>query len=171
MRIVVGRIGRAHGVRGDVAIEVRTDDPDLRFAVGSGLYTSEDGPRVLTVQRCRWHSGRLLVAFEGRSDRTAAEGLSGLLLYRDGKDRIDEPGAWYDHDLIDCAVLSGGRQVGRVDEVLHLPHQDLLSVELADGSVRLVPLVDELVPDVNLDRREVTVADRPGLLFDLADDA
>ena len=169
MRIVVGRIGRAHGVRGDVAIEVRTDDPDLRFAVGSTLFTSEDGPRALTVQRCRWHSGRLLVAFEGSADRTSAEGLRGALLYRDADDRIEEPGAWYDHELIGCTVLSGGQPVGRVDEVLHLPHQDLLSVELADGSVRLVPLVDELVPDVDVERREVTVADRPGLLFDEED--
>ncbi len=170
MRIVVGRIGRPHGVRGDVSIDVRTDDPDERFAVGRRLYLAEDGGSELTVERSRWHSGRLLLAFAGVGDRGAAEELRGLLLYRDAGDRIDEPGAWYDHDLIGCAVRTDAGPVGTVVDVLHLPAQDVLSVELRDGTVRLVPLVAELVPRVDIGAREVVVADRPGLLFDEVDE-
>lgn len=170
MRIVVGRVGRAHGVRGDVGVEVRTDDPDVRFAAGSVLFTAEDGPTTVTVERSRWHSGRLLVGFAGVSDRTAAEDLRGLLLYRLDADRVEEEGAWYDHDLIGCAVRSGGEIVGEVEDVGHPPAQDLLHIRLATGQLRLVPLVRELVPEVDIDARIITVEDRPGLLADLPAD-
>lgn len=167
MRIVVGRIGRAQGVRGEVAVQIRTDDPDVRFASGSSLYVSEDGAAVMTVLRSRWQSGRLIVAFEGVADRTAAESLAGTVLYRDADDAVDEVDAWYDHDLIGCQVKSGGAAVGTVADVVHLPSQDMLSVRLQDGAVRLVPLVAELVPDIDVANRVVTVNDLPGLLFDI----
>jgi 16S rRNA processing protein RimM len=166
VRLVVGRIGRAHGVRGDVAVEVRTDDPDARFAPGSRLFTAEEGERALTVERSRWHSGRLLVAFSGVADRTAAEALRGQLLYRADADALSEPDAWYDHDLIGCVVRTAAGPVGEVADVVHLPAQDLLSVRLEDGTTRLVPLVAELVPSVDLAARTVQVADVPGLLRD-----
>lgn len=166
MRIVVGRLGRAHGVRGEVAVEVRTDDPELRFAPGSRLFTAEDGDHHLVVSRARWHSGRLLVAFDGVADRTAAERLRGCLLYRDAADEVVEDDAWYDYQLVGCAVLVGGAEMGTVTEVLHLPAQDCLAVELVGGEVRLVPLVAEIVLDVDPRSRRITVADLPGLLSD-----
>ena len=164
MRVLVGRVGKAHGVRGEVTVEVRTDDPEVRFAPGSQLATSEDGDAVLTVEHSRWHSGRLLLAFAGSSDRTAADQLRGTLLYREAEDRVPEPDAWYDHDLVGCAVRTERGLVGTVSDVVHLPAQDLLAVRVADGTTRLVPLVAELVPSVDLAAREVLVADRPGLL-------
>lgn len=164
MRVLVGRVGKAHGVRGEVTVEVRTDDPEVRFAPGSRLFTSEDGDAALVVERSHWHSGRLLVAFAGVADRTAAEQLRGILLYRAAEDRVPESDAWYDHDLVGCAVRTERGLVGTVSDVVHLPAQDLLAVRLTDGTTRLVPLVVDLVPSVDLAAREVLVADRPGLL-------
>lgn len=170
MRVVVGRIGRAHGVRGEVAVHVRTDDPDVRFASGSSLFTADDGGPAITVRSSRWQSGRLIVAFQGVSDRTGAEALSGTMLYRDDADAVAEPEAWYDHELIGCTVRTEHGVVGVVADVVHLPAQDMLAVELSDGTVRLVPLVAELVPEIDVAQRAVTVADRPGLLFDVDED-
>lgn len=170
MRILVGRVGRAHGVRGDVGVDVRTDDPDVRFAAGAVLHASDEGPATVTVSRSRWHSGRLLVAFEGITDRTAAERLQGTQLYREEADTVAEADAWYDYDLVGCEVFSGGAPVGRVAEVLHLPAQDCLAVEVADGSVRLVPMVVDIVTEVDPQHRRIVVDDLPGLLSDLPDD-
>lgn len=167
MRIVVGRIGRAQGVRGEVAVQVRTDDPDVRFASGSSLFTSQEGGSTITVRSSRWHSGRLIVAFDGVSDRTAAASLVGTMLYRDEADAVAEPEAWYDHELIGCTVRTQRGVVGAVTDVVHLPAQDMLAVELSDGAVRLVPLVAELVPGIDVAQRMITVADLPGLLFDV----
>ena len=170
MRILVGRVGRAHGLRGDVSIDVRTDDPDERFAAGAVLFTGESGAATLKVDRSRWHSGRLLVCFDGATDREAAQSLRGRYLYRDADDRIAEPQAWYDVDLIGCLVRTRAGQVGTVADVIHLPTQDLLSVTLTDGTTRLVPLVQDLVPEVDVAARQITVADLPGLLFDVPDE-
>src|SRR6202044_582475 len=74
MRVIVGRIGRPHGIRGEVVVAVRTDEPDLRFAPNASL--DAEGHGTLTVASRRWHSGQLLVAFEGIADRTAAAGLT-----------------------------------------------------------------------------------------------
>src|SRR5258708_20645538 len=82
MQLVVGRVGRPHGIRGELTVQVHTDDPDLRFAAGSVLATEPAARGPLTVSASRWHSGRLLVAFEGDTDRRGAEGLRGTLLGR-----------------------------------------------------------------------------------------
>ena len=166
MRVIVGRVGRAHGVRGEVAVVLHTDDPQVRFAAGSSLFTGESGSGRLSVADSRWHSGRLLVRFEGVGDRTAAEALAGTLLYREDSDRVEEAGAWYDHDLIGCQVQCAGAVVGTVVDVLHLPAQDTLEVEVAGGGVRLVPLVAALVPTIDVAAGRIVVADIPGLLFD-----
>ena len=83
MQVVVGRIGRPHGVRGDVNVESRTDEPDRRFAAGTVLATDHSTCTRLTVETSRWHSGRLLLHFEGIDDRTAVEALRGVLLSTD----------------------------------------------------------------------------------------
>jgi len=166
MRVVVGRIGRPHGIRGEVTVEPRTDEPDVRFAPGSVLHV--DGPvRQLTVGRAHWHSGRLLIAFDGIDDRNAAEALRGLLLEVDRAEdeRPEDPEEFYDSALVDCAVVDpAGAAIGIVREVVHLPGQDLLDIETAHGHRALVPFVTEIVPDVDIPGRRVVVDAPPGLL-------
>ncbi len=129
MQLVVGRVGRPHGLRGEVTVEVRTDDPEQRFVAGSCLATvpAERGP--LTVARSRWHSGRLLVMFAGHEDRNAAEELRDTLLAIDSDQLVplDDPEEFYDHDLIGLQVVTVvGEPVGAVADVVH-PGQDLVT--------------------------------------------
>ncbi|RCV48242.1 ribosome maturation factor RimM [Marinitenerispora sediminis] len=166
MRLVVGRIGRAHGIRGDVAVDVRTDDPEERFAPGIQLLTdpAESGP--LTVRSVRAHSGRLLVRFESVSDRTAAEELRGVTLMVDSADiaPTEDPDDFHDHELIGLrADTADGTQVGVVDNVLH-HGQDLLVIRRTGGGEVLVPFVRELVPEVDTAAGRLVVDAPPGLL-------
>jgi len=137
MQLVVGRIGRAHGIRGEVGVEVRTDDPDLRFADGAQLATDPPERGPLTVVATRWHSGRLLVRFKGLDDRTAAENMRGtmLVIEVDESERPQDPDEFYDHQLVGLRVITtAGDEVGEVAEVLHLPAQDVLAIKRTDGS-------------------------------------
>jgi 16S rRNA processing protein RimM len=171
VEVVVGVVGRPHGVRGEVAVQPRTDEPERRFAPGSPL-RSEGSTRTLTVAGIRWHSGRLLVRFAGLDDRTAAEAVRGLTLVVDvdPDERPEEPGEYYDRQLVGLAVRTpDGEHVGEVAAVLHLPAQDVLEVATGDGS-RLVPFVAALVPDVDLGRGVVTVTERAGLLSEDEED-
>lgn len=173
MRVVVGRIGRAHGIKGDLAVEVRTDEPERRFAPGSTLVA---GDRTVVVAAARNHSGRLLLRLEGVADRTAAEALQGTVLEVDvdPADLPDEDDAYYDHQLVGLRVHDhAGTDLGEVVDVVHLPEQDLLSIDLDDGREGvLVPFVEALVPGVDLAAGHVTLADVPGLLDqDAADTA
>ncbi|MGI8457606.1 MAG: ribosome maturation factor RimM [Propionibacteriaceae bacterium] len=178
VEVIVGAIGRAHGIRGDVAIDVRTDEPDRRFADGARLRTSTGG--VLTVASSRWHSGRLLVHFVELADRTAVETARGQTLLVDvpADQTPDDTAEYYDRQLVGLAVLnSDGTPVGRVTAVLHLPLQDALEVELEGAehqtgqASRIVPFVTALVPTVDLVAGHVRLAEVPGLLSDLPDDA
>jgi 16S rRNA processing protein RimM len=165
--IFVGVIGRAHGVRGEVAIELRTDEPERRFAPGQVL-GEEGGSRVFTVRSARDHSGRLLVKFAEVVDRAIAEAVRGTLLIAtvEPDERPAEAGEFYDRQLIGLtAATPDGVEVGIVGSVLHLPAQDMLEIETATG-IRLVPFVAALVPDVDLDAGRLTVVDVAGLLDD-----
>ena len=166
MRVVVGRIGRPHGIRGEVTVEPRTDEPDERFAPGAVL--SIDGPVTeLVVDRMHWHSGRLLVSFRGVHDRNAAEALRGVLLHidRDVDAVPDDPDEYYDSALEGCeVVLTDGTAVGTVDEVVHLPAQDLLSIRTPDERDVLVPFVTAMVPAVDVPGRRIVIDPPPGLL-------
>jgi 16S rRNA processing protein RimM len=167
MQLVVGRIGRAHGIKGEIGVEVRTDDPGLRFADGAQLLTDPPERGPLTVVETRWHSGRLLVRFKDVDDRTAAEGLRATMLVVevDEAARPDDPDEFYDHQLVGLTVVTtAGGAIGEVVDVLHLPGQDVLAITRADGAEVLVPFVKELVPTVDLDAKVVTVEPRPGLL-------
>ena len=176
-RVVVGRIGRPHGLRGELSVEPRTDEPDRRFTVGATLHTQDPKggpaghgrPTVLTVSGLRRHQDRLLVSFEQIPDRTAAEAARGLLLAVDvdPDERPDDPEEFYDHQLVGLeAVTSDGRTVGSVTSVAHGAGQDLLVIGADDGEV-LVPFVRALVPEVDLEAGRLVVADRPGLLTPL----
>jgi 16S rRNA processing protein RimM len=163
--LVVGRIGRPHGVRGEVTIDVRTDEPENRFAVGATLATDPATAGPLTVERARWHSGRLLVRFAGIGDRTAAEQLRGTWLVVDPGDipPSDDPDDFHDQELIGLAVVTAdGTDVGQVTDVLH-HGQDLLVVRGAGGE-RLVPFVAALVPEVDVPGGRLVIDPPPGLL-------
>ena len=115
--VVVGRLGRPHGIRGELTVEVRTDEPDLRLAAGSVLATDPAAAGPLTVTAARWHSGRLLLAFAGVADRTGAEALRGVLLQADiDPARVPEdPAEFYDHQLVGLpVVLADGTAVGEL---------------------------------------------------------
>lgn len=171
VRLVVGRIGKAHGLRGDVTVEVRTDDPDTRFAPGAVLKTDPLPRGPLTVESSRMQSGRLVLRFAGIEDRTAAEGLRNTLLIveADPDELPDDPEEFYDHQLIGLRVVTvDGHEVGTVADMLHLPTQDLFAVKRPDGREALIPFVGEIVPEVDLKQRVVRVDPPPGLL-ELAD--
>jgi 16S rRNA processing protein RimM len=170
--IVVGRVGRAHGVRGDVTVDVRTDVPERRFARGALLERAAGGPG-LVVADSRWHSGRLLVRFEGVADRNAAESLRGTVLTIDaaraGAADEDEPGEdgefWWDRDLVGLrAFTPEGRELGEVLDVVHTPAGELLAIGRPDDGEHLVPFVREIVPTVDLPGRRLVVDAPPGLL-------
>lgn len=167
IEVVVGRIGRAHGIRGELTVEPRTDEPDRRFAPGAVL-RQEGGPGRLTVAGSRWHSGRLLVRFEEIEDRTTAETCRGIVLLADvpADEQPAEAGEFWDRDLVGLTVLTADGEVGgEVRRVQHGP-QDLLVVRTQSGEERLVPFVEALVPIVDLEAGTLTVADVAGLLSD-----
>jgi 16S rRNA processing protein RimM len=131
MQLVVGRITRPHGVRGEVSVEVRTDEPDRRFAVGHVLATDPVAAGPLTVESIRWHSGRLLIQFAGVTDRNQADELRGTWLTLDSAEAgpSDDPDEFHDAELIGLAVITtSGEPVGRVTDVRHFG-QDLLVIE------------------------------------------
>ena len=131
MQLVVGRITRPHGVHGEVSVEVRTDEPDRRFAVGRVLPTDPAAAGPLTVDSLRWHSGRLLIQFAGVTDRNQAEELRGTWLTLDSAEAgpSGDPDEFHDAELIGLAVVTTtGQPVGRVTDVRHFG-QDLLVIE------------------------------------------
>jgi 16S rRNA processing protein RimM len=162
MQVVIGRIGRAHGIRGELNVDIRTDEPERRFAPGSSVVC---GDRTLTVAKARHHGGRLVVAFEEISDRNAAETLHGTILEAevDPLDVPDDPDEFYDHQLVGLEVRSGDRVVGSVSGIVHGPHQDTLAVDV-DGREVFIPFVVEIVPVVDVNGGFVTVDEVPGLL-------
>lgn len=167
MDLVVGRIGRPHGVRGDVTIDVRTDDPDSRFAVGSVLATDPTGRGPLRVSSARWHSGRLLLRFDGIDGRDAADALRGTLLVVDSADlpALTDPDEFYDHDLVGLvALLPDGSTLGEVGDVVHGAGNDLLVVVTPDRREVLVPFVAAVVPRVDRDAGRLVVDPPEGLL-------
>jgi 16S rRNA processing protein RimM len=167
MQLVVGRIARAHGTGGEVSVEVRTDDVELRYAAGSRLDTEPSARGPLVVQNVRWHADRLLVRFEGVADRTQAEGLGNTLLLVDSATSAtsDEDDVFWDHDLIGLvAMTTTGTVIGPIRDVLHPPGPDLLAITRPDGSEALVPFVADIVPSVDLPGGRVVVDPPEGLL-------
>jgi 16S rRNA processing protein RimM len=164
--VVVARIGRPHGVRGEVTVEVRTDDPDLRFVPGAVLRTdpAERGP--LTLAGRRWHREVLLLAFDGVDSREEAEELRGTELLYDVADLppLEDPDSYYDHQLVGLAArLTDGAPLGEVAAVRH-EGTELLVVRRPDGDEVLVPFVAAIVPTVDLAGGFVVVDPPEGLL-------
>ncbi|MFE1438539.1 ribosome maturation factor RimM [Streptomyces sp. NPDC058739] len=172
MQLVVARIGRAHGIKGEVTVEVRTDEPELRLAPGAVLATDPASTGPLTIATGRVHSGRLLLRFEGVADRTGAEALRNTLLIAevDPEELPEEEDEYYDHQLMDLDVVTtDGVEVGRITEISHLPSQDLFIVERADGSEVMIPFVQEIVVEIDLEEQRAVVDPPPGLIDDRAE--
>lgn len=184
MRLVVARVGRPHGIRGEVTVEVRTDSPEQRFVPGAVLEVTAPGrsaargrlpaaaagprpPVRVTVSGARDHNGILLLSFAEVADRDAAEALRGALLESEVADAPQEPDAWYDHQLVGLRVEApDGTLLGTVRAVEHGPAQDLLVVRRTDGAERLVPFVTAIVPAVDVEAGRLVVVDPGGLITD-----
>ncbi|BBY07877.1 ribosome maturation factor RimM [Mycobacterium noviomagense] len=168
MDLVVGRVVKAHGVTGEVVVEVRTDEPDTRFAPGSVLRAKgSDDERSYVVDAVRPHGGRLLVRLTGVADRDAADALRGRLLVIDSDDLppIDDPDEYYDHQLEGLRVrTTTGQDIGTVAEVLHTAAGELLAVNRDDAGELLVPFVSAIVTSVSLDSGTVEIDPPDGLL-------
>jgi 16S rRNA processing protein RimM len=186
MRLTVGRISKPHGIRGEVLIEVRTDDPEERFAAGSGLLTDpapavwagnssldKSGgaawslPEVLTIISSRPHHNRYILQLDGICDRNSADQLRGVLLSIDSADLtvLEDPDDFHDHQLVGLtAVDPNGQPLGEVVRVEHPPAADLLVLRCPDGRTGLVPFVRAMVPEVDLVAGRVVMTLPDGLL-------
>jgi len=178
IEVVVGRLGKPHGLRGELTVDVRTDEPGRRFLPGSVLRA--EPPRgsafavpSLTVVGSRRHQSTLLVTFEEIGDRTAAEAARGVVLHATipADETPEDPDEYYDHQLVGLAAydVSGGA-LGEVTGLVHGGAQDLLRVRTPEGRDTLVPFVKALVPEVDLPGGRVVIADRPGLVTPLPGD-
>lgn len=172
----VGRLLKAHGLKGALKLELYTDDPDGRFVPGASftLQVPEQSKwhgKSVTVREFRWMNGHPVVFLEGVEDRTEAETLVRAILWVDqDQDAPAEPDAWYDHQLVGLDVVRDGDVVGRVARVDHLPAQDLLVVAVGEREV-LIPFVTAIVPEVDLEAGRIVVTPPAGLFEDVADDA
>lgn len=171
----VGRLTKAHGLKGAIKLELYTDDPERRFVPGAefSLQVPDSSPwhgKHLTLRELRWYNGHPVGFFEGVDDRTAAEGLVKAILWVEHVDEESpESDAWYDHQLVGLAVLRDGERIGEVTHVDHLPAQDLLIVK-SRGREVMVPFVSAIVPEVDIEAGTLTVTPPPGLFEELPEE-
>jgi 16S rRNA processing protein RimM len=165
------RIGKPHGIRGEVTVKVFTDSPEARFAAGRVLQVHNTKNRVkwgaLTVENARWNKKILLLKFVEFSDRNTAESLRGAELYAPVDERSDEDSGWYAHELVGFDVHEQSVKkaiIGRVSDLTTSGAQDILEVQLIDGRVVLIPFVKEIVPEIDVDKGVVVITPPPGLL-------
>lgn len=187
MLLVVGQIGKPHGIRGEVSVAVRTDEPEERFVAGS-VFTTEvprdrrvstapaaapgivyEVPPTLVLESVRWHQGRGIAQFEGVHDRSVAEALRGVLLQVEssGLKPPSDPDEFHDHELVGLSVVSSdGAVIGRVARIDHAPASDLIVLDKSGGGTALIPFVSALVPTVDVAGGRIVV-DLPDGLLDL----
>lgn len=182
LRLRVARLTKAHGLKGGIKLELYTDEPDKRFVPGAQFHMQvpEASPwhgMTITLTELRWYNSHAVAFFTEIPDRTAAEtAIKAILLVDQAEDQLpDEPGAWYDHQLVGLDVYRDGAKIGTLTAVEHFPAQDLLVVTLpavSGGKPRevLVPFVAAFVPDVNIEAGRVTITPPPGLFETLDDD-
>lgn len=164
MEALVARIGKAHGLRGEVTVQVHTDVPDERFVPGATFTTEPADVGPLTLARARVHNGIWLLTFDEASDRTAAEGLRNTRLLLD-VDEDEEDDGWYESDLVGLAAFApDGTRLGEVAELVNRPAQDLLVLDLEAGGRALVPFVEAIVPTVDVAAGRIVVDAPEGLL-------
>ncbi|GAA4171157.1 ribosome maturation factor RimM [Gryllotalpicola koreensis] len=171
----VGRLTKAHGLKGAIKLELYTDDPERRFVPGAVFSlqvptTSKWHGKTLELRELRWYNGHPVGFFVGVDDRTEAETLIKAILWVDADtDEAPEDDAWYDHQLVGLTALRDGVPVGKVARVDHLPAQDLLAIETDAGEV-LVPFVAAIVPAVDIETGTLTVTPPAGLFEELPEE-
>ena len=162
MQLVVGRIGRAHGVLGEATVQVQTDDPDVRFKVGAKL--SLDNGKDLTIRSARWHNQILLLAFDGIIDRNQIEELRDQMISAEVDITSLSPGEYHYQQLLGCQdFLQRDELIGEVDEIVKLPGQDLLSVA-KNGKKVLIPMVKKIIISIDVSTKKIVVDPPEGLL-------
>ena len=162
MQLVVGRIGRAHGVLGEATVEVRTDNPHQRFKVGNKL-TLESGQQLI-IKSARWHNQILLLAFESITDRTQIERLRDQLLSAEVDTEDLAPGEYHYQQLIGSNVfLQTGENLGVVGEIVAHPGQDLLAVTY-QGRQLLIPMVKAIIKSIDIENKKIVIDPPEGLL-------
>jgi len=162
LQLVVGRIGRAHGVLGEATVQVQTDDPDVRFKVGAKL--SLDNGKDLTIRSVRWHNQILLLAFDGIIDRNQIEELRDQMISAEVDITSLSPGEYHYQQLLGCQVfLQSDELIGEVDEIVKLPGQDLLSVA-KNGKKVLIPMVKKIIISIDVSTKKIVVDPPEGLL-------
>jgi 16S rRNA processing protein RimM len=164
MRLTVARIGKAHGLKGEVALDLRSDTPETRLTPGATFETEGGSVGQLTVVRARQQSGRWFVTFAEISDRNAAEDARGTELVIDAE-ASDEEGAWFIHELVGLrAERPDGSGVGEVVDLLDMPAHDVLVVREPSGHRAMIPFIEDFVPEVDIDGGRVIVTPPFGLL-------
>lgn len=168
-KLRVGRLVKAHGLKGAIKLELYTDSPDIRFKAGQvlELQVPQESPwhgKTVTVSELRFYNQAPVLFLEGITNRNQAETLvkAILLVETDPAVLPDEPDAWYDHQLVGLKTIVNAEVVGQVIRVDHLPAQDLLAIETKNGEV-LVPFVRDIVPTVDVEKGEVIITPPPGL--------
>ncbi|MCP2047167.1 UNVERIFIED_ORG: 16S rRNA processing protein RimM [Paenarthrobacter nicotinovorans] len=172
MQLQVARIGKPHGIRGEVTVQVLTDAPAERFVAGTEFVVEPASAGPLTVRSARWNKDILLLGFEEIADRNAAEAIRGAKLYIETEELDDEDDdeGWYEHELVGLEARVASQVVGKVAALTTLPVQDLLTVTTDEGKEILVPFVDEIVPEVNIEDGYILITPPAGL-FELNDDS
>lgn len=172
----VGRLLKAHGLKGAIKVEMYTDDPAARFTPGSTytLQVPDESPwlgKTLTLIELKWYNGQPVAFFDGIVDRTAAESLIKAILWvdEDTDSRPTEDDAWYDHQLVGLTVRRDGVAVGTIIRVDHMPAQDLLIVEVGDREV-MIPFVKAIVSAVDIEAGTMDVTPPVGLFEDPVED-
>ncbi len=164
MQVQVARIGKPHGIKGEVTVQVLTDAPGNRFVPGVELTVEPATLGPLTVVSARWNKDILLLAFDGVTTRNRAEDLRGGKLFVESDEvEDDDDDAWYEHELVGLEARVGSEVVGKVSGLNTMPVQDLLIITNAAGEEILVPFVAEIVPEVNIDGGYVLLTPPEGL--------
>ncbi|WKD59055.1 ribosome maturation factor RimM [Corynebacterium caspium] len=159
----IGRVVKSHGIRGEVVIELSTDSPEERFVPGSTLKGKQSGRELeLTIETMRPHQGRLLVKFKEIPDRNGADSLRGMRFFAAPLEDPDD--GYYDYQLIGLKALKDGEVVGEVTGTTDMPNRLLLEITLENGHEALVPFVEEIVPEINLEEGYLTLTPPEGLL-------
>jgi 16S rRNA processing protein RimM len=165
MQLQVARIGKPHGIRGEVTVQVLTDAPGDRFVPGTQFIVEPASSGPLTVISARWNKDILLLAFDEIETRNEAETLRGAKLFIETEDigDADDDEGWYEHELVGLDVRVGDDVVGKVSALHTLPVQDLLVVTTTAGAEVLIPFVEQIVPEVNVGEKYVLVTPPAGL--------
>lgn len=163
MELLIGRVIKSHGIKGEVSVDVTTDSPEQRYFPGAVLSGKQGGKQVeFTIKTVRAHKGRLLLTFEEVKDRTAADSLRGVQFFAEPIEEEDD--GFYDHELEGLKVVLDGQSIGEVTGVTHGVQQSLLEVKLGNGKEALIPFVEEIVPEVDLEEGTCTITPPEGLL-------